>query len=134
MTPLTPQGPGGPDMWNHILAVVGRMVLDFVLWLEQAIPLMLPAGLAAYLFGKSHGYKGAALRLYVMTGIFVAVVGTPAALHLLGLDIELWQGAVCCGLSVFCYHLVKWGEAWIRTRLGIERRDRAHHSEDEEGE
>lgn len=121
-------------MWSQILTVVGRMMLNFILWLEQAIPLMLPAGVAAYLFGKSYGYRGAALRLYVMTGIFVAVVGTPAALHLFGLDIELWQGVICCGLSVFCYHLVKWGEAWIRIRLGIERRGwrrRDEHEEDE---
>lgn len=109
-------------MWSQIIAALGRMALASVLYLERALPVILPASLAAYLFGKHFGYRGAALRLFVATGVFVSVVGTPVTLWALGLDIDIWRTAICCGLSVFCVKLVKWAEAWIVKRLGINRR------------
>lgn len=111
-----------PAVWNQVAAVIGRMALRFILWLENALPLMIPATIAAYLFGKHFGYRDAALRLFVVTGVFVSVVGTPAMLSFLGLDIELWKTVICCGLSVFCVKVVKWAEAWIIRRLGLDRR------------
>ena len=110
-------------MWSQILAAFGRMALGSVLYLERILSLAVPAALAAYLFGRHFGYRGAALRLFVATGVFVSVVGTPAALWALGLDIELWRTIICCALSVFCVKGVKWAEAWIIKRLGIDRRD-----------
>lgn len=113
--------PGDSSVWSQIVAIVCRMALAFVLWLEAALPLMLPAGVAAWLYGRHFGYRGAALKLFVGTGVFVAVVGTPATLHLLGLNVDLWRTVVCCALSVFCWEIVRWLKEAIIQRLGIDR-------------
>lgn len=122
MSPHVPPESGDVDMWSQVLAALGRIVLASVLYMERALYIVVPAGIAAYLFGQHFGYRGAALRLFVYTGVFVSVVGTPVALQTLGLDIELWRTVVCCGLSVFCVKGVSWTEAWIAKKLGIDRR------------
>lgn len=114
--------PGESSVWSQIVAIVCRMALAFFLWLEAVMPLMLPAGIAAWLYGRHFGYRGAALRLFVATGMFAAVVGTPATLNLLGLDVVLWKTVVCCTLSVFCWEGVRWVRTVIMQRLGLERR------------
>ncbi|MDL2315637.1 hypothetical protein LJC59_00945 [Desulfovibrio sp. OttesenSCG-928-A18] len=124
--------PGDSSVWSQIVAIVCRMALAFVLWLEYALPLILPAGVAAWLYGRHFGYRGAALRLFVATGMFVAVVGTPATLTLFGLDVDLWKTVVCCALSVFCWEGVRWLKAAIMRRLGIDRRKDTTQGGDDE--
>lgn len=130
MAPYTTPEPGDIDMWAQILNALGRMVLAAILSLEKALPLIIPGGIAAYLFGKHFGYRDAALRLFVMTGIFVSVVGTPVALNVFGLDINIWETAICCTMSAFCIKGVKWAELWIMKRLGIDRRSSDHWQEE----
>lgn len=123
MSPPVAPEPGDVDMWAQILAALGRMLLASVLYIERALPLIVPASIAAYLYGQHFGYRGAALRLFVYTGVFVSLVGTPAALWALGLDIEIWRTVICCALSAFCIKGVGWAEEWIARKLGIERRN-----------
>lgn len=129
MSPTVPPESGDIDMWSQALAVFGRVALAAVLWLERMLPIILPATAAAYLYGKRFGYRGAALRLFVVTGVFAAIVGTPVALWTLGLDVNLWQTVICCGLSVFCVKMIDWAEAWIVKQLGIDRRHEGNSDE-----
>jgi len=115
--------PEDADVFVSIVAVVGRMALSAVLWLERALPIVLPSGFAAYLFGKHFGYVGTGLRLFVVTGVFVSIVGTPVVVSLFGLDTNTWETTVCCALSVFCIKGVEWAEKYIALKLGIDRRN-----------
>ena len=99
-----------------------RMGLCAVGKIEQMLPFVVPAGVAAYLYGRHFGYTGAALRLFIMTGVFISVIGTPVVLFYFGLAHETWSPFVSSALSVTCYSSVKWLEAVIAKRLGIERR------------
>ena len=118
-----------PAVWAQIVAVAGRLSVRFVVWLEEALPLMLPASIAAYLIGRHFGYRDAALRMYVATGVFASVVGTPAALAAFGLEIEIWKTAVCCGISAVFLRFIKYGEVWLMKKLEIERRGKGQSGE-----
>ena len=118
MSPFTPEG----DLMGQIATILSRLVIGLFTWLEAALPIILPASLAAYLYGKHFGYSGPALKLFVATGVFASVIGTPVVLQVVGLDIEIWRTAICCGIAVFCYRGVIWAESVIRQKLGIDRR------------
>ena len=128
MTPIPP--PEDADMWLRICASFGRMVLGYVEWIERMLPIMCPAFVAAYLMGKRLKYKGAALRLYMLTGIFCAVVGVPVVLNYFGLDGSVWTMGLSSLMSIYCYKMFRWGELWVLRKLRIDRRDRGRGDND----
>ncbi len=119
---MTMETGGDPAMWQQIGAALGRIAMRYVEWLESILPIVLPAVFATYLMGRHQGFKGAALRLYMATGIFFAIIGVPVILVWFGLDGEVWTRVLTCAVSVYCYKIFVWGELYVARRLNIDRR------------